>query len=127
MKLETSGQLLDFEAPVFMAGEQEDAFLEGLREIFSDVEVVDVHEPMKEYSGSDSENKKWSPDELLPLLSDKSHSELAALLDRTPFSVRHKRGQWLSEFISWTETKGYDLSSDTESIMRMIEEHESNG
>jgi len=117
--------LLDFEAPVFMTDEQLEKFTKGLKKIFDDVIIHKIQELDREPSEDIHRHPKfWVPEELIHLLSDKSHEEVANFLKREPFSVKSKRGIWILPFKTWSEKNGYIIKGQFRNLKEAIAEYE---
>jgi hypothetical protein len=115
---------VDFEAPIFIREHQLEKFIKGLEEIFGNVKVHEIDElPIDK--APPGTLKKWTPEELVYLVSDKSHEEIASILDRESFSVRSKRGVWLLPFTMWARKKGYYKEGHWVKIDEAIKEYES--
>jgi hypothetical protein len=116
---------VDLESPIFMTDEQFKLFADGLNDIFGEVEVHEVEELDKNMPDIDRTPKAWKPKELVHLLSDKSHEEVAGILGRKPFSIKSKRGVWIGPFMNWAESRGYIKGGQIVDKFKAVSEYES--
>lgn len=124
MKILIKANLVDFESPFYMTEEQLKVFQAGMKKIFENVKSHDVKELERQASDVIRHPQKWEPEELIHLLSDKSHEEVASLLNRKSFSVKSKRMVWILPFRNWAVKNGYIKSGHFTNLKKAIEEYE---
>ena len=115
---------MDFEAPLFMTDNQRKKFLEGMKKIFGNIITHNVRELDKEMGEIERHPQKWTPEELVYLLSDKSHEEIGRILHRDYFSIKSKRGVWLAPFYTWATKHGYVKEGHIKNKIGAIKEYE---
>jgi len=105
---------VDMGAPVHMTDDQRGKFIDFMKKTFQDVEVSEREEKTRNKPTSvNTEPKRWEPDEYLALLGPESNEVLSAKWlrnfskNRSPMSIKMKRGSFVPEFISWMKSKGY--------------------
>jgi len=116
--------LVDFETPIFMTDEQFQTFSEGMNNVFGNITIHKIEELEKTMGDIERHPKEWKPEELVHLLSDKSHEEVAKTLGREYFSVKSKRGVWILPFKNWAEKNGYIKSGHYPNLRKAIEDYE---
>ncbi len=116
---------VDLEAPIHMTDEQREIFSSGMKEIFGKLAIYNIEELEKNMSETERNPRKWLPEELLYLLEDKTHEEVASILKREPFGVRIKRGIWVGPFQAWALKKGYIKAGKIINTREAIFEYES--
>lgn len=124
MKILIKDNFIDFESPFYMDDDQLDVFIEGMQKIFSRIKEHEIKELDREISDVERHPQKWTPEELVYLLSDKSHEEIAKILNRENFSVKSKRMVWLLPFRNWALKKGYIIEGHFKNLKEAINEYE---
>lgn len=111
---------VDLEAPIQMTEFQRKEFINFFKEIFPDIEVKEIEEPVGPPIGKRGE-KEWSLDEYQLLLDSRYNNKtIASKINRTEMAVRMKRGEFLPDFFVWLKKKGY---ASKEIDKRLIEEY----
>lgn len=116
---------VDLQAPIYMTSEQKLKFIKGMMDLFGAVKFPEVKELDKEMGVIERHPQKWTPEELVYLLSDKSHEEIGVILKREPFSVKRKRGVWLTPFYNWATKHNYVKKGHIDRIKEVVEAYES--
>lgn len=112
---------VDFDSPIQMSTDQKDRFIDFLKTLFSVVEEEYSDEIRSERIGDKFFMKDWSVDEYAKLLEvdTKTTERLSEELGRTWMSVDIKRGDFIPEYLFWTQKKGVDLlSSNTKELIK---------
>jgi hypothetical protein len=125
VKLYTSGDYLDFEAPVYMDEVYFKKFCDFLESITHEkVEIVKKEDKEKHMGDVTEKNsKKWTAEEFILLLGPEDNSVLAQKIGRTDMSILMMRGSFVPNFMSWAKKKGYNEKSVTvAAITKYLEE-----
>jgi len=119
MKILTNGNMVDFEAPIQMQEDQLERFVDFLKDLlYEKIEIQEVREKERFGGRSEKKQKKWTFDELFMLLdSSLDNEELAKKLDRSTMSVSMERTDFVTSFISWTKSKGYNPDKITKTLL----------
>jgi len=115
---------VDFETPIFMNNRQRKIFFDGIKEIFGDIQIHNIEELDRNIGDIKRYPKKWTPDELVYLFSDKSHEEIADILGRKFFSIKSKRAIWLLPFHTWATKNGFVKKGHIEDLKEAIIRYE---
>ena len=81
----------------------------------------DVLEKTKEIKDRIINIKKWTPEDILLLFSNKSEDELVADMQRSNMSIRMARGNILPEIISWAKHNNKPFPPNKETIKECLE------
>lgn len=102
------GNLLDFEAPIYMNENQRDNFIDRMKNIFKNrVYVTNLIENKKEIKNIDRHPKKFTEEDSLILADSKlSNEEIAKIVNKSAFAIQMKRGSFLMELQEWARKNG---------------------
>ena len=120
MRVLTNGNRVDFEAPIQMQEDQLEKFVKFLGYLLNEeIEIREVKEKERFGNRSEKKQKKWTFDELLMLLNPNlDNSELAKKLDRSVMSISMERSDFVTSFISWAKSKGYNPEKITRTLVQ---------
>lgn len=121
MKIYVSQTHVDFEAPIQMTEIQLEKFINFFKNIFKDIEIIEVVEADRWPPGS-GEHIRWTVDDYLALLKPGDNIEVASEIGRSEMSIRMQRGSFVPEFLSWMNKKGYSVPYTREMIEEYLEE-----
>lgn len=125
VRIFTCNNDVDFETPIFMNDNQRKKFIKGMENIFGEIETHEIEElSIDRVAGKHP--KKWKPEELIHLISGKSHEEVARILNRKSFSIRSKRGIWVLPFTTWARKNGYMKDGHIKNLKEVIIEYGKN-
>jgi hypothetical protein len=122
VKVYTNGNLVDFEAPIYMDDEYFKKFCDFLGQLTKeDIEIIQVKEKERYNNPTKEEKhaKKWKAEELLLLLDTANSSEkLVQELKRTETSIKMQRAQFVPGFISWLDKKGFTSDKTNKDLIK---------
>ena len=125
VKIQTDGNRVDFEAPIYMEDDYFKKFCDFLEKLTSEkIEVVPVKEKERWVGEGERHPKVWKPEELMLLLSPLSHAELEKKLKRSDMSILMKQGDFVPKFMNWAKKKGYSVEEITTSVIKKYMEEE---
>ncbi len=107
VKIQIRGNLLDFEAPIYMNEEKQKAFIKGMREIFGNEVITNrIIENKKVLSHIERHPKKFDLNDMILLAnSELEQEQVASKLKKTPFAIQMKRGPFLKQLMTWAKKK----------------------
>jgi hypothetical protein len=102
---------VDLKAPIYMTEEQRKCFIEGMKKIFTDVQVIDVEEQIVEMPKREAKPVvDWkNPKNLYLLTKGLTNEEIARELgvsDEHIFAIQLKRAEFVPKIQQWARKKG---------------------
>lgn len=111
---------VDFDAPIIVNEKQKNEIIKFLKNMFEVVIVENTNYFRTERIGDKFFMKEWTAEEYAVLLEIEDTNKVAEMLGRSWMSVDIKRGDFIPDFLTWTQTKGKDLLKDD--IKKLIKE-----
>ena len=113
------GNHVDLEGPIQMQEDQLEKFINFLKYLLDQkIEIQKVKEKERFGMHSEKKQKKWTFDELFMLLDPNlDNLELTKKLDRSSMSVSMERSGFVTSFISWAKSKGYNSTKITKTLV----------
>ncbi len=123
MKIYHKDGFVDFEAPFYMRDQQVEKFIKCIESIFGDRMVVErIIENKKEMGDIVRHPKKFSDEDLLILGNPElDNEEVSIKMDKSPFAIQMKRGNFLMRVQDWAIKKGKDRVTE-EDIKEFLKE-----
>ncbi len=113
------GNHVDLEGPIQMQEDQLEKFINFLKYLLDQkIEIQKVKEKERFGMHSEKKQKKWTFDELFMLLDPNlDNLDLTKKLDRSSMSVSMERSGFVTSFISWAKSKGYNSTKITKTLV----------
>lgn len=117
---------IDFNEAILMTPEQQEKFIEMMRNLFSVIQLENTDKFRLERLGDKIFARNWTNAELKYLLEIKDLDTICEGLGRSWMSVDIKRGEFIPLFMTWAHERGYDIvHGDIKSLIeKFIEDKE---
>ena len=111
---------VDFDAPIKVSDKQKNEIIKFLKDMFKVIIVEETDYFRTERMGEKFFMREWTSEEYAVLLEIEDTDKVAEMLGRSWMSVNIKRGDFIPDFLTWTQRKGKDILKDD--MKKLVEE-----
>ena len=116
MKLVIKNGFFDLGDPVYMDEEKRERFIQEMKDISGELEIINVEEIVPPGPGGGDQHK-WGPGDLVKLFHGMTLKELVTELNRTDMSVGMKMVKFVPEVTKWMKENGITQFPPTEELI----------